>query len=335
VPIVVYANSFNSCRLDEDEIEGTECYIWEDNNNTQGSQSGFGFLDLRRDNPSRYGWDSVAGAQCPDPGNGNGGVNDWISNYPSSDVGELPLNYPAPTYVCRASGNRESSWNALADHEGDILYFPLNRCDATPPGASGGQIASNSAEVACGDTPHQYDIIGFVALRLLAVYDPKDPAAIGSTGSCSIDRPMSAGVSYNLDAEGITQGCFSSAPATVTNVSVRRIGGPPPNPVECVGATSATCDWIYSGDPARTVTWYGPGPAGDNRNYRIQFDWQTAGACGVPPSGNNSGGCLVVEVVDVQVGGSGPGGGDPNSNLRAIALCDPAIDGSCDPVNVP
>jgi hypothetical protein len=43
----------------------------------------------------------------------------------------------------------------------------------------------------------------------------------------------------------------------------------------------------------------------------------------------------VVDYVDLQVGGSRPGEGDPNSNIRAYKLCDPAIAGSCDPIQVP
>jgi hypothetical protein len=337
VPIVVYANSFNSCRLDEDEIEGTECYIWEDNNNTQGSQSGFGFLDLRRDNPSRYGWDSVAGATCPNAGND---PREWIENYPDQNVGELPVNYPAATYVCRLSGMQQSTWDSLAAREGEVLFFPINRCDAAPPGNPGGQIGSNAAEVACGDTPHQYDIIGFVALRLIEVFRPNEVQP--TSGSCPSSgrgflRSMSAGTQFALDAEGISAGCFTSAPDAITTITVEkdRNNQPGPQPVQCPGLTgTSTCDWTYNPD-TRIVTWYGPGPAADNQNYRIRFGYQFGGECGVPPSGNNSGHCLIVEVVDVQVGGSGPGGGDPNSNLRAIALCDPAINGSCDPVNVP
>src|SRR6185295_8822397 len=101
VPIVVYANSFNNCKLDTDPTPGPTCFIWEDNNNTSGSQSAFGLLDLRTDDPSRYGWDSVAGAQCPNPGSD---VKTWIDTYPNPNVGDLASNYPAATYVCRVNG---------------------------------------------------------------------------------------------------------------------------------------------------------------------------------------------------------------------------------------
>jgi hypothetical protein len=35
------------------------------------------------------------------------------------------------------------------------------------------------------------------------------------------------------------------------------------------------------------------------------------------------------------VGGTNPGQGDPNSNLRAVKLCDPSIAGSCGSISVP
>src|SRR5262245_13929373 len=35
MPIVVYAHNFNDCKLDTDPTPGANCYIWEDNNNTQ------------------------------------------------------------------------------------------------------------------------------------------------------------------------------------------------------------------------------------------------------------------------------------------------------------
>ena len=68
VPLVVYLNSFNDCKLDQDPTPGPTCYVWEDNSNTSGSQNGFGFLDLNIDpnQPSGqgdYGWNSKANAK--------------------------------------------------------------------------------------------------------------------------------------------------------------------------------------------------------------------------------------------------------------------------------
>jgi hypothetical protein len=41
-----------------------------------------------------------------------------------------------------------------------------------------------------------------------------------------------------------------------------------------------------------------------------------------------------VEVVKVKIGGT-PGSGSPDSNIKAVKLCDQAVTGSCQPVTVP
>jgi Flp pilus assembly protein TadG len=333
VPIVVYANSFNNCKLDTDPTPGPTCFIWEDNNNTSGSQSAFGLLDLRTDDPSRYGWDSVAGAQCPNPGSD---VKTWIDTYPNPNVGDLASNYPAATYVCRVNGMQQTAWDSLANLKGNVLYFPINRCDLVLPGNPYGQIDSSANEVACGNTPNQYDIIGFVALRLIEVYRPNDPAVQGSSGTCS--KPLSipqippgTPPSFNLSTFGSANGCFTGAPDSFSNITLTKVKKQDPGPDPTVNQDYT----INSSDPKNPIlTWLTGGPANENQTYTLSFDWDKGGACGISP-GNNSGHCLIVEVVDVQIGGTHPGGGDPNSNLRAVKLCDQAVTGSCDPVNVP
>ena len=51
-------DSFQNCEFDAIDPDKT-CYVWEDNNNVNGSQSSFGSLDLRTDRPSQYGWNSI------------------------------------------------------------------------------------------------------------------------------------------------------------------------------------------------------------------------------------------------------------------------------------
>ena len=69
VPIVVYANSFNNCKLDTDPTPGPTCFIWEDNNNTLGKSISFRTSWIFGPTiPAEYGWDSVAGAHVPEPG---------------------------------------------------------------------------------------------------------------------------------------------------------------------------------------------------------------------------------------------------------------------------
>jgi hypothetical protein len=336
VPIVIYERSFNNCRLDSDPTPGLRCYVWEDNNNTSGPQSAFGLLDLRTDNPTRYGWDSDPGVVCSNPGNG---PIQWISNYPDPDVGDLGLNYPAPTYVCRSSGMQQAAWSALEDLEGRILFFPVNRCYDTVTGTeTDGQIEGTDP-APCSDTPDQYDIIGFVALRLVDVLRPNE--AQPDSGTCGpSSRGFPASSPLNLDTFGIVQGCFTTAPQNIDgpSVTVRRNGGPAaqrgirgPDGATCGGTTF---DYCYN-PGTRTILWNPAGPAPENQNYNVSFDYVNDGPCGIPP-GNNSGHCLVVDYVDQFVpGGSGPGEGDPDSNIRAYRLCEPTEASTCDPISVP
>jgi Flp pilus assembly protein TadG len=328
IPVVVYANSFHTCKIDADATPGPGCYIWEDNNNTNGSQSGFGFLDLRTDDRTKYGWDSVPGAACSDAGSD---IKNWISTYPNPSVGNLPVHYPSPTYVCRIDGEKQKPWVELDKLVGKTLDFPINRCYANPVGQQYGQIDASQPpkQVSCSLTPAQYDIIGFVALKLTGVYDANDPLVQGTNGTCSASVQMvgSPPTSVNLDSFGILHACFSTAPDVIkTPISIQKAGGGGPQPVENV-------DWSYNAG-TRTVTWIPGGPANEGQNYTIKFDWAKGGLCGVPPAGNSSGHCITVEVVKVKIGGT-PGNGSPDSNLRAVKLCDQAVTGSCQPVSVP
>jgi hypothetical protein len=330
IPIVIYASAFHNCKLDVDPTPGPDCFVWEDNNNTQGNQSGFGLLDLRTDDPSKYGWDSDAGASCPNPGSD---VKNWIDTYPNPDVGDLPSNYPAATYVCRVTGMIQTGWASLSNLEGKVLYFPINRCDVNTP-ATFGQLASGGSATSCANTPNQYDIIGFVALRLVHVYDPHDPAVQGTNDTCTAPRQMpGASNPFSVLTFGTLNGCFAAAPDSITNVTITKLKNNDPGPQPVLGQ-DYTVDYSNPKDPS--VTWITSGPAGpEPQSYNVSFDWQIGGQCGIPPSGNNSGHCLIVEVVNVQLGGTHPGGGSEDSNLRAVKLCDPSVTTSCDPVSVP
>ena len=320
VPIVIYQNNFNDCRLQDPTPEPT-CYVWEDNSNTSGSQNGFGFLDLRIDpsQPRDYGWDSQAGAKCNNPGSA---IKGWIQNYPDSAVGDLPIRYPQPTYACLASGGKSSAFGNDAQKDGplysligQVLLFPLNRCDPASP-ATFGQLAKGSP-VPCGNTPDQYDIVGFVAMRITAIYTPKDAA--GTTTACGNIMQNFAASPPNtvIDLDNFSGTC--GAYQDLANVKVKKGGC-------CTDGTEYTYDPV-----AHTITWKDGAKTGVN----ITWDSVSGQPCGTPPANNNSGHCMVVQVVEVQVGGTDPGHGDPNSNVRAVKLCDPTVSRSCDPISVP
>ncbi len=60
MPIVIYQQSFHDCPFDAVDPNKT-CYVWEDNNNVNAAQSAFGLLDLRTDDPTKYGWNFEPG----------------------------------------------------------------------------------------------------------------------------------------------------------------------------------------------------------------------------------------------------------------------------------
>jgi Flp pilus assembly protein TadG len=325
LPLVVYANAFNSCNLDHEADPNASCYIWEDNSNTAGAQSGFGYLDLRTDNPAQYGWDSNKGATCPNTGL----IKDWVANYPSSDIGDLPINYEDPTYVCRLDGGASSVFgndvkkdgpiydlidpNPQLNDDEHIIFFPINRCDSPPFG----QVDKNGNAVACGLTPNQYDIIGFVALRLIAVYTPNEAGS--TTTSCGSFPQDFQNSTLDIDLDASSSSCVPYD--NLVNVQLKK------------GGSCCTLNIEYTYDPVtHVIHWQG----GKVDGVRVTWDAFHNGACGTPPAGNNAGHCMVVKVVDVTIGGSDPTNDQGvNGNIRAYRLCEPAVPGSCLPFTVP
>ncbi|HZD17198.1 MAG TPA: hypothetical protein VE669_03550 [Actinomycetota bacterium] len=80
----------------------------------------------------------------------------------------LPINYPAPTYICRVQGNFGASLDKLIEQaiaDELLLYFPVNRPEGQvdkdgnlcPPGSAG-----------C--SPDKYDIIGFARMTIVELW---------------------------------------------------------------------------------------------------------------------------------------------------------------------
>jgi Flp pilus assembly protein TadG len=330
MPIVIYQDSFQNCKFDAIDPDKT-CYVWEDNNTVNNSQDAFGFLDLRTDDPTKYGWDSNPGVGCTDPG---GLVVDWINNYNDPQIDELPVNYPNPTYVCRSGGMQQSGWAALEQLKGQELLFPINRCDAVPPGNPYGQLLPNSTnEAPCSTTPGQYDIIGYFAAKLVEVYRPNEVS--GGTGTCAAPRQMPGPnnpfslVTFGMSA---SPACFTAAPDVISNITITKDKNSDPGPQPQLNV-DYTVNTSNPADP--WITWIAPGGKyANNQTFKVSFDWSKAGECGVPPAGNNSGHCLILQPVEVRIGGHRPGEGFAG-NVRAYKLCEPSIPGSCSPVTVP
>ncbi len=179
-------------------------------------------------------------------------------------------------------------------------------------------------------------IIGFVALKLTGVYNASDPLVQGSNGPCSGVLPIpqippGSPPTVPLSTFGTGNGCFTSAPDAYSNISLTKVKKQDPGPDPVLNQDYS----IDMSDPKNpTLTWITSGPANESQNYTLKFDWAKGGLCGIPPAGNSSGHCITVEVVEVKIGGT-PGSGSPDSNIRAVKLCDERISGSCLPVSVP
>ena len=135
MPIVIYQDSFQNCEFDNIDPNKT-CYVWEDNNNVNGSQSSFGLLDLRTDNPSQYGWNSNAGVDVFRPRRRHRPVDHQLPGYlRSATCRSTTRTRPmcaARAATGRARGTTSPTWR------GQTLFFPINRCDNVCPATSAG-----------------------------------------------------------------------------------------------------------------------------------------------------------------------------------------------------
>jgi Flp pilus assembly protein TadG len=312
LPLAIYTNSLASNCNVETLPTGTECYFWFDNNNFGSSR--FGILDLRPwDGTSNSGWDVPPATQSCGQGVGASDLANWIQN---AGISELDVNYPSATYVCIIEGTPEQQvWGALERREGEVLTFPINRCETSSPFVQqGGQVDRNGTEVPCTTAPHKYDIIGFVDFQLEQVLQSQQEWG-GSRGSCTKNN-YDVLHNHTYPLVGLGGNCPSSVPSGVRNLL---IDGQPP------GAGQYTVDNLAK---PTMFTWTGP-----DKRINISYDWWIDGECGEPPT-QSSAVCIKVKTVEVRVGGGGPGTG-ASPNIRAVKLCDPMIATSCDPYNVP
>ena len=206
------------------------------------------------------------------------------------------------------------------------LLLPINRCDNTLPGNLGGQLLPSR-----------------VPRRLAR----RRPASTTSSGSSPRSSSLSTSptIQRSREERGAARACGRSQDPTTLSTCIRcsrqRSRAPArraPRPdlqrggrqgeEERPGTRPRLGDGLHGQlhepiqDPS--ITWLPSGPANENQDFKVTFDWSTTGKCGVPPSGNNSGHCMILQPVEVQIGGSHPGGGI-DSNVRAYKLCDPTV----------
>jgi hypothetical protein len=288
VPIVLYLSAFQGDCDIPDVAEGTECYLWYDNDRFSGSAFGFLSLDAR-------GWDVSAGASCPNVGAST--RDDWIMG---GGVDEpLGLNYPDPTYVCRVSGLTDSNWSTLESRIGDLLVFPVNDQD--------------TSIYCCGGQVDKYNIIGFASLILQDVLSVQE--AGGDSGSCgAAPRQFTAtNRQINLNDFGLFEGCFTQVPDYIENV---QMSGRP---------QIRSTDWSYD-SATRTITWNGAVPQDANISFDwrndgvcgvapsnssarcIRIVWEGATFGGSNPGGGADFGRRAVRLCRLDIPGSCPTG---------------------------
>lgn len=314
VPLTVYTNSFGSNCDVETLPPDSECYFWFDNSNFGSSR--FGILDLRQwDGTNQSGWDVPGNTQSCGSGIGADTLSEWISG---QGVAELDVNYPATTYVCIVTGTPENKvWGSLEDRKGQVLTFPINRCEETQPFVQqGGQVNASGSEVTCSTPPHKYDIIGFVDFQLEDVLTSAAEWGGTANTNCSKNNfDVKHNQTYLLTSIG-GGNCPTTTPTGISNLS---IDGKAP--------TDAGAQYTVDNPANPTLfTWTGP-----DGKVPVSFTWWINGKCG-QPAPNSSAVCILVKTVKVRVGGGDPGGGSPLGNRQAVALCDPTIKDSCKPV---
>jgi hypothetical protein len=297
--VVYTGQSQGNCDIEEGIGPDVACHLWYDND--LFNQSSFGFLNLCTQTDvdcSSPGWDVDAGAHCPSPGTSL--INDWINGDWTGGPNEV--NYPAPTYVCRAGGLSSGSWTgALTGRVGDDLIFPVNDC-AT-------QVDNNGNVIGCSTSvaPDKYNIIGFIVLRLDAVLDSAAEWGGRSQTHCQRNNfNVTPGMVVPLSTFSGGQCPSPNTPSGVLNFTINNQASSP--------------NWVYD-DLNKLFRWTGPAGRVD-----VNFDWWLDGECGQPPN-NSSAVCIKVHTVEVRFGGSFPGGG-ANFGLRAVKLCDLSF-GSC------
>ena len=298
VPIVVYeGQTQGGCNIRENIPADETCYMWYDND--LFANSAFGYLNLcTAEDSCQQGWDVGRTDSCPNVGSSL--RDEWINGTWTGQPTET--NYPATTYVCRVSGLSTSDWSGLEDRIGDELLFPVNDC-MTQVDAQGNDLMCNP-----NVAPDKYNIIGFIVLRLEAVYD--SAAEWGGTSLSHCDRTnfnVASGQTYPLSS--VTGGgCPSpSVPSGVNNFTV--------------DGQASGADWTYDA-LSKQFTWTGPADRVD-----LDFDWWVDGNCG-PPPGNSSAVCLKVTTVEARFRGTAICESCKDFGVRAVRLCDLAI-GSC------
>ena len=298
----------------------TTCNIYFDNRFSTSSSSDWGFLSF---DTSNGGWPTSVAGNNPSracPANGTNDIRDWITG-PGVHVQLVQDPSVGPTYVCARDGNMGSGsgpmFSILQAQVGKTFLFPVNR----PP-----MIETNGRE--------KYAIVGFIPLKVTAVYAGNDDATFGTpeqngvcAGSFTFTEPRGGrnpdpGISTFDAGAQLYDPCVIAHPAaTVTTTPTVYCG----NSVNGDVATPGT-DYTWNAI-TRIVTWLFPnkpcGKNGGNNTATISFPWnqpRVPGACPQATASDPNAFCMITEFAGPLVAGTNPNPGGIDFGTRAIRL---------------
>ena len=226
--------------------------------------------------PEPYGWNSDPGDDVRTPA----AIDQWITNYPDPSIGDLALNYPNPTYVCRASGNQQNTWNDLANLKDETLVFPINRCDndvARQPRRSTAPRSTN--EAACPQTPGHTTSSGTSRAKLVELYQADDPRSRASGSLSRRRRSASSGRQQRLHVCSAVRSDRRRPVSAATRARPDHERGSRHGEGGTPGTCSRAGDDRRSSTTATTasapITWSAATRTARTRPTRSTFDWST------------------------------------------------------------
>lgn len=318
-PLMVSGSAFQGdCDIPGTAEAGAECNFWYSKDDLGSST--WGWLNLyTEDNPGpggAVGWDVEGDATCPNVSADQ--RNDWLGK----PVAVPALNSPDPTYVCIVTGLTDTNWETLRKLAGKELQFPVNDPDT--------QVDKDGNVVA--DKPDKYNIIGFVTLKIIGVYDGHTSEAVGSEGTsyttpCE-NQPAPQPHTFKetpaedaqWDVSTYVNSCAADHPGDAITIKVQ--------PNKYKDPPHSQADYSFSNG---VITWLKFPKSGEVNDaaFTLYYSGTTAGTSGFcgsggkAPNGVDDGKlqdkCLVTEWVGFNTDGGDPGQGADLGN-RPVRL---------------
>lgn len=309
---------------------GTECSFWFSFSDL--GTSTIGWLNMNGpDAGSKWGWDVPASHHCTSGGNDQ---QDWLKD--EVDAADS-LNWPSPTYVCADTGFVDNDWETLRDLINNakasgtplIRLFPVNDPDGVWSEANGGegahgQVDKNGNQVDPPIAPDKYDIVGFIALELVDLYDgdhedldsteATDPEEVECSNSPLLNIAFSPAPGNTFDLSPAIADCEASSGESIAST---------------IDIQGKQLDRDYTYDPATHVITWIRFPGGNDQEVDIEISYiepgeeGTDGKCGYhpPQDEKKQSKCLIARWSAFVIDGSNPGNG-ADLGVRAVRLLD-------------